>query len=271
MKNKAIELERSWSEVADEYFRIEYMGKNKYPALPLRQKYIISMLDGEQGPVLDIGCGPGEMMIELLRTGYTVYGIDISENMLNIARENIEKKGTIGEFYLSKGNIESLDFEDNFFDTVICAGVLEYLGKDDFALKELYRVLKDNGTLIISVRNKLCPFRIFDLLLDSIKMNSSCNALLKWVRKKISKKVTSDIFIPYRKHVPMVLDKRLESLGFKKRDSRYFHFYPFFSHLEHIFPSFFINTGLRMERLSRTRLGWMGSGYIVKVQKVART
>jgi hypothetical protein len=75
-------------------------------------------------------------------------------------------------------------------------------------------------------------------------------------------------FINYRKHFPWVFDSKLRRFGFTKNDFRYFHFYPFFVPAHLIFPKFFLKYGLKMEKFSATRLGFLGSGYIVKARKI---
>jgi ubiquinone/menaquinone biosynthesis C-methylase UbiE len=261
------ELERRWSDVSDDYFLTEYVMNKKYPALQIRHRYILSLLGETRGTVLDVGCGPGEMVIDLLRMGKTVHGVDISEKMLALAEKNIKEKGIYGEYYLKQGNIEHLNFGDETFDTVVCAGVIEYLDEDTKALKELHRVLKVNGTLILSVRNKTCPFRVLDPVVDGLKGGAPGRGLKRWITGKRGANGRVDRFIPYRKHVPGELDRLIGSMGFEKTDFRYFHFYPFIAQFDKLFPSVYINCGLRMERLSNTKLGWLGSGYIIKAVK----
>jgi len=52
---------------------------------------------------------------------------------------------------VEKGDVRSLKFEDNFFDVVICFNVLEHVYEVDLAIKEMYRVLKNKGLLLVSV------------------------------------------------------------------------------------------------------------------------
>ena len=137
---------------------------------------------------------------------------------------------------------------------------------DEKALGELNRILKPGGSLIITVRNKACPFRFIDLVLDVVKENNVGIRLLNSIRKVFNMEPIH--YITYRKHYPWKLDRSLEASGFVKKDYRYFHFYPFFIPFDKLFPQYFIRKGLKMERFSRTRMGIMGSGYIVKATKV---
>ena len=257
-----------WSEWSDDYYKDLYKDVENYPSLILRHKYILDLFDQAEKRVLDIGCGPGEMVRDLLKRKCRVYGVDIAEGMLKVARNNLGHEVDGGETFLGCGDIEHLSFKENSFDAVICAGVVEYLEQDDTGLRELNRVLRKGGTLIVTVRNKACPARILDPLLDRLKGGSGGRRLIGSVKRQLKMddgRVSP--FTPYRKHYPWEFDRKLVDHGFKKEDVRYFHFYPFFVPLDRLFPKLAVSLGLRMERLTNTWLGFLGSGYIVKARK----
>ncbi|MCS7232330.1 MAG: methyltransferase domain-containing protein [Elusimicrobiota bacterium] len=112
-----------------------------------------------KGKVLDIGCGVGKLVANLFREGYEVYGVDVSD--VNI--ENLKIKLPHIKFFV--GEITKLPFDDNFFDYIFCTEVLEHLLEEDLlnGLKEIKRVLKQTGRLVITVPYKeqlqyiLCP------------------------------------------------------------------------------------------------------------------
>ena len=258
-----------WTTIAREYYQDNYKEVKNYPSLLIRHNYVLELFDMDNGNILDVGCGPGEMIVELIKRGCNVCGVDIANGMIEVAKENVLSKYPHTEVNFQCGNIESLNFEDSVFDGIICTGVLEYLIRDERALTELNRVLKKDGILIISVRNKACPARLFDFAIDRIKECMLGVTILKKIVKLIKGRVDSEIaYTRYRKHCPWSIDKKLKQYGFEKADYRFFHFYPFFAVFEKIFRKFFVKTGLKMEVLSHTRLGWLGSGYIIKARKV---
>jgi len=260
--------EQFWTNIAEEYLRDQYHQVTDYPSLWMRHRYILQMFDADQGTVLDIGCGPGEMLLELLDRGCTVYGTDISPGMIDLARKNCDKHPRKDQLDLRVGDIEALTYPDNTFDTVICAGVIEYLPNDTKALAELHRVLKPGGRLIITVRNKACPARAVDLVSDPLKNSSGGRKFVVALKRLVTGQPDAKLlFTPYRKHWPWALDANMSQAGFEKTDFRYFHFYPFFVPFDKLAPKFFIRTGLKMERLTRTSLGWLASGYIVKARR----
>jgi ubiquinone/menaquinone biosynthesis C-methylase UbiE len=255
-----------WSDFADDYLDNLYKNVKEYPSLVLRHRYILEMFESNGKYVADIGCGPGELICDLIDRGCRVFGIDIAEGMLEVALKNIRNRHPAAEVVLQAGNVESLEIGDRTFDAVVCAGVIEYLIKDDKALSELNRILKPGGDLIITVRNKACPFRPFDLFFDALKGTKTGLKLIN--RIKQYRGVDPAKYIPYRKHFPWQFDAGLKRHGFAKQDFRYFHFYPFFTPFHVMFPKFFLKYGIKMEKFAHSRLGILASGYIVKARKV---
>lgn len=107
--------------------------------------------------ILECGCGPGGILGEIHSDGHILVGVDINFKSLSKARENSAAKDS-----LLQANIELLPFKENSFDIAYCVGVLSYLEKDREAIKEISRVLKPGGRVIISVPNFFTFNKIFD-------------------------------------------------------------------------------------------------------------
>ncbi|MDT7599015.1 MAG: arsenite methyltransferase [Pseudonocardiales bacterium] len=105
--------------------------------------------------VLDIGSGPGYLareMAELAGQGGTVHGVDISENMLAIARTTGPAQGSPLEsapVEFSAGEANTLPFPDGSFDAVTVTQVYEYVAEVAAALTEAHRVLRPGGRLLV--------------------------------------------------------------------------------------------------------------------------
>lgn len=93
--------------------------------------------------VLDVACGTGDMVCNLVQRGCTVTGVDLSEEMLAIAR----RKTALATFQLA--DAEYLPFPDGSFDAVTCAfGVRNFVHLEQ-GLGEMLRVLKPGGRMVI--------------------------------------------------------------------------------------------------------------------------
>jgi arsenite methyltransferase len=105
----------------------------------------LALQPGER--VLDIGCGPGFLAIEMAEEvgpGGRVVGVDASESMLAIARR---REPAVAEF--QPGDALSLAFADGAFDAVVSTQVYEYVADMPAALAEARRVLRPGGRLLI--------------------------------------------------------------------------------------------------------------------------
>ena len=93
--------------------------------------------------ILDAGCGSGRNMVELDDFGQ-VTGTDVSERALELARER-----GVGRVELAP--LEQMPFEDAGFDLVACLDVVEHVEDDVAALRELRRVTRPDGRLLLTV------------------------------------------------------------------------------------------------------------------------
>jgi ubiquinone/menaquinone biosynthesis C-methylase UbiE len=97
--------------------------------------------------VLDVGCGNGYVLNKYALEGAEVFGIDITQIAVDICKKRFDIYGLKGNFQI--GSAEDLPFEDETFDCVCSMGVLHHTPNTEKAVKEIYRVLKKGGRLIL--------------------------------------------------------------------------------------------------------------------------
>jgi demethylmenaquinone methyltransferase / 2-methoxy-6-polyprenyl-1,4-benzoquinol methylase len=101
--------------------------------------------------ILDVCTGTGDLAIRFARSDKSceITGIDFSEEMLQLARDKIDKKGLSGKIKLLQGDALHLPFEDESFDIVSIGFGLRNLTDRKGGILEMARVLRDGGQLLI--------------------------------------------------------------------------------------------------------------------------
>ena len=124
-----------------------------------RRRFAVEMIEkrlAAGSKILDVGCGTGHLAAEFNRRGYQAWGTDLAEAMIEYARQHYDRE------HFQVADIERIPFPDNFFDGIVCLGVMEYLTHDESALREMWRVLKPNGYAVITTPSSICPFFYMD-------------------------------------------------------------------------------------------------------------
>jgi len=108
--------------------------------------------------VLDIGCGGGENLLLLADRFARLYGVDISEAMISAAKENLASVSREKTVELKTASIDSIDYHDAMFDTVMVIGVLDYLDDLGGSMAVVRRLVKKGGVAIVTAPKKPSPF-----------------------------------------------------------------------------------------------------------------
>jgi SAM-dependent methyltransferase len=125
------------------------------PAGRLRWARRVKMLSSHLKPgmtVLELGCGAGYFTQELARSGADIVAIDVSPELLEIARANCSAPNVRYQIQ----NAHALSYAEAVFDSVVGSSVLHHLEIEE-ALREIYRVLKPMGTIYFTEPNMLNP------------------------------------------------------------------------------------------------------------------
>ncbi|NLG98511.1 MAG: methyltransferase domain-containing protein [Chloroflexi bacterium] len=125
----------------------------------LRANYISALAKGSPGPVLIVGCGSNRDL-EIMGTDSEVFAFDLSiEAVRKLSRDRVS---------LFTADALRIPFEDEAFNLVICSEVLEHIPDIRSAVKEMRRVVKPGGTLIVSSPNWISWFGLARWLAGSV-------------------------------------------------------------------------------------------------------
>jgi ubiquinone/menaquinone biosynthesis C-methylase UbiE len=150
-KAKRNRLFDDWPEKYDKWFET--------PTGALVKNYeselLLDMLRPEQGEiVLDVGCGTGVFTLDILSFGPHVIGLDISRPMVVRAYHKLKEYPFSGII----GDMMRLPFADDSFDKVVSMTAIEFVKDAKRAVKELFRVTKRGGRIVVTTLNSLSPW-----------------------------------------------------------------------------------------------------------------
>lgn len=103
----------------------------------------------------DVGCNAGTQSLVWARNGHSVHGIDISSELVALARQRAEEQGLEVEFCV--GDAVRLPWDSASLDVCLMPELLEHVPEWAPCLDECARVLKPGGTLYLTTTNRLCP------------------------------------------------------------------------------------------------------------------
>jgi len=166
-----------YDNIAKTYHEIRIAGKafyNEYYEVPAMLK-LLPKVSGKN--VLDLGCGSGVYTKILLKRGAKVVGVDISKNMIDIA-----KIYAPGAKYLCQ-DMAKLRLPKNYFDIAFSSLAVPYLVERLPMLKAVYKSLKKNGVFLFSITNPLMEIK------DSFDKGTKHYSLIGYVYDNKKKKV----------------------------------------------------------------------------------
>ena len=271
-----------------------------FPSSQIRQNIVLDEIKNrikKDAKILDMGCADGNLVIELIKNGYTnVKGIDNSPKMIEEAKHQLKKDGYTDENIFSVADIDNSDFfENETFDVVIVMGLIEYAQDLNHFFNLIYILLEEEGIAFIESKNKL--FNLFsaneytinsdirDLVeeLDNVKHLSHSNLektlfnmystisnnLAKIKERELKKKIKYKTY-PFKlpQYSPGQLIFHLEEEGLITKNIIYYHCHPFPPRYRKDFPELYDELSILMQPLGYTSLGALiCSAFVMEVKK----
>ena len=120
---------------------------------PVRLNHINDFVDLQEKKVLDVGCGGGILSESMARRGAHVTGIDLAENVIEIAMNHASIEGLSIEY--KRQSVEKMASErEGSYDLVTCLEMLEHVPKPEQIVASCARLVKPNGHVVFSTINR---------------------------------------------------------------------------------------------------------------------
>lgn len=149
----------------------DFMSRRVLRGLYRRLAADVARAAPEGSTVLDVGTGPGVLLVELAtrRPDLRLTGVDLSADMIAAATRNLEPFGQRARVQV--GDVTNLPFPDRSFDLIVSSLSLHHWDHPEAAVPELARVLRPDGRIHIYD----VPFAPFDKLADAARTRSLLN------------------------------------------------------------------------------------------------
>ena len=156
-----------------------------------RKKAIQLLAGTKPATIIDIATGTGDFALAAMKLNPDkIIGVDLSERMLDMARDKIIKKGWEEKIDFIQGDSEKLAFENDRFHAAIVAFGVRNFESVDGGLGEIFRILKPGGQLVVlefsQPQNRLVKGLYYFYFFR----------ILPWIGKKISKDISAYTYLP---------------------------------------------------------------------------
>ncbi|ALG13420.1 class I SAM-dependent DNA methyltransferase [Kibdelosporangium phytohabitans] len=140
------EIRNSYDTVADSYHDLL---KDAHDSMPFDRAMLAAFAERAQGTVADIGCGPGRITTRLADLGLSVFGIDLSPEMIEVARREHPR------LRFDVGSMTALDLADGSLGGVVAWYSIIHLPQDELpgVFAEFFRVLEPGGQLLLAFKS----------------------------------------------------------------------------------------------------------------------
>ena len=191
MKDKVIE---HYNKLSKNYESL-YIGKSLQSYFyNIRRIRMLELLDKmKPGKILEVGCGAGMMVEGILAQGWDYHGVDSSPGMIDVCKRRFSG---LERAVFTVADSENLELPSSRFDVLLSLGMLEYVPREQAAVREMARVIKDDGALCISGNAKWSPH----------------NAWNRWVYRKLFRSRPAAIIKEYHRESEYCKMMALEGL-----------------------------------------------------------
>lgn len=149
-ESKKVQVESMFDSIAPKYDLLNHTLSLNIDKI-WRRKVARSVAKNRPGTVLDVATGTCDLAIAVARKArpQSIVGIDLSEEMLNVGRQKVQKINLSDTITVQKGDAENLPFGDNTFDAITVAFGVRNFENLEKGLTEMMRVLKPGGLCVI--------------------------------------------------------------------------------------------------------------------------
>lgn len=157
MNEMSFERDSSFASPADLFDRFARYYDGDYRGYNADIGLILELAEEGDGPILELGCGTGRVVLPLAEAGHNVVGVDISSKLLAVARSKLDAQGLRNRVKFIQDDLTRFDYSDQKFSLAVCTSntLMHLVSKEAqmLALNNACRHLSEGGLLLVDLFN----------------------------------------------------------------------------------------------------------------------
>ena len=257
----------------------------RYPANVKREQIFLKLLKKyKPKKIIDAGCGAGMPLINIKKKGYNIVGYDKAKNMIIEAKENLKKNRLSPDLVFYDDFENPKKIKNNSADCILGMGTFYYAKSVNKTLLKQKKILRQNGRLIFSLRN-----RLFDI----ITLNNYTKKFLdeiyevkklkkEWINKyknltksftdrkkiKLEKNIDEEGVYNHVPHNPLTITHEMSKIGLSVEGIYFYHYHEFPPIFEKYDKYYYRKISWKIEKPLDWRGFLLASTFIVDCKKI---
>ena len=277
-------LENKVKEYSDMYKKLDF--DISYPANIKREEIFTELLKKHQPKkIIDAGCGAGMPLIEIKKKGFDIVGYYKAENMVLEAKENLKNNELSPDLVFCDDFENPKEVKDNSADCILGMGTFYYSKNVNQTLLNQKKILKENGRLIFSLRNRLFDLitlnnytrKFLDEIYETKKLKKDWKDKYKDLtnnftdRKKIRaiKNIDEEGIYNHVPHNPLTINDEMAELGLAVEGIYFYHFHALPPLFEAFDKDYYRKISWEIENPTDWRGFFLASSFIIDCKKIS--
>lgn len=260
----------------------------RYPANVKREEIFIELLNKyKPKKIIDAGCGAGMPLIDIKKKGFEIVGYDKAKNMVLEAKENLIKNGFSPDLVFYDDFEDPKEVKNNSVDCILGMGTFYYSKNVNKTLLNQKKILKKDGRLIFSLRNKLFDIitlnnytkEFLDEIFEIKKLKKDWKDKYEYLTKnytdrkkiKLEKNIDEEGIYNHVPHNPLTITEEMSKLGLSVEGIYFYHFHALPPLFETFDKNYFREISWNIENPLDWRGFFLASAFVLDCKKVSET
>ena len=271
-------------EYSDMYKKLDF--DISYPCNVKREQIFVELLNKHQPKkIIDAGCGAGMPLIDIKKKGFDIIGYDKAENMVLEAKENLKRNSLSPDLVFSDDFENPKEVKNNSVDCILGMGTFYYSKNVNQTLLNQKNILRENGRLIFSLRNRLFDLitlnnytkKFLDEIYETEKLKEDWKDNYEDLTRnftnrnktRLEKNIDEEGVYNHIPHNPLTINDEMAELGLSVEGIYFYHFHALPPLFEQFDKKYYREISWKIENPLDWRGFFLASTFIIDCKKIS--